>query len=530
MGIRVGRYETLREIASGGMATVHLARALGAGGFERLFAVKMMHAHIAKDPDAVSMFLDEARLAARIRHPNVVATIDVLDEAESGLAIVMEYIEGPSLSMMFRALRKRERLLPVDVSLRILLDSLAGLDAAHELHGADDKPLNLVHRDVSPQNLIVGVDGITRITDFGVARAEARLQSTRSSQLKGKLAYMTPEQIAGMPVDRRCDVYASGVVLWEMLTGRRLFKADNEAQLVAIVAEGVKKSPREMHPGVPMSVDRACMRSLSRKPSERFDSAASFAEAIEEAASSVGLRIASHKTVAKFVKALNAHERPVGLPDAPESRPTMDSEPSFRRYPSNSDLTPVSSPGTASSVTRSTGAISAVDKVGTLPFDMGSGSGIEPSSGATDVVSVMSQPKSSRRGLRLGMGLAIPLAVVAGIVLAVALTPGDDDDAAVAASPDEAAEPAAPAGEVTPATTVAESDSAGEADEESAPDSSATPASEASADAVAEAPPAAPPVARPVPRRSAAPTSKKPPAAQPKTPKPSATAFETTDL
>src|SRR5262245_48253371 len=183
MSLRFGRYETLRAIASGGMATIYLGRALGAGGFERLVAIKVMHPHIADDPDFVAMFLDEARLAARVRHPNVVATIDVqqLEHADGGqgtgtqLFIVMEYIEGPSLQLLQKEARKDSKLMPLGVMLRIFLDALAGLHAAHELVDSDGTSLNFVHRDVSPQNLIVGTDGVTRITDFGVARAESRL-------------------------------------------------------------------------------------------------------------------------------------------------------------------------------------------------------------------------------------------------------------------------------------------------------------------------------------------------------------------
>jgi len=513
MGMQVGRYETLREIASGGMATVHLARALGAGGFERLFAVKTMHAHIAKDPEAVSMFLDEARLAARIRHPNVVATIDVL-EAESGLAIVMEYIEGPSLTMMSKALSKKERTLPVDISLRIQLDALAGLDAAHDLTDVDEQPLNLVHRDVSPQNLLVGVDGITRITDFGVARAEARLQSTRSSQLKGKLAYMAPEQIGGVPVDRRCDVYAAGVVFWEILTGRRLFRADNEAALVSVVASGAKKSPHELHAGVPLAVDRACMRALSLDPRKRFSTASAFAEAIEEAASSTGLRIASHKVVAKFVKALAAHDRPVGLPEAPSSSPSTDSSPALPRYRSSSQYKPVSSPGIAPA-----GDLSLATRIETPASDPFGPAPFEPQTGATNIASVVAHSHPSMRGRRVGMGLAVSIAVVAGIALAVLLTPDEPSDASVAAAPGDLTVPSVPGAEVSPSAEAAGT-------EEAKPGIETAGSSAPSASAAPDVAPSvkAPAAAVPRTRRPSGPRTKTPKKSQP------STVFETTEL
>ncbi|HLM75303.1 MAG TPA: serine/threonine-protein kinase, partial [Polyangiaceae bacterium] len=177
MAVRIGRYEVIRAIASGGMATVHLARTVGEGGFERLVAIKVMHPHIATDPAFVAMFLDEARLAARIRHPNVVATHDV-QKSPAGVFLVMDYIDGPSLHHVLRSLHERDRVLPLDITLRIIGDALAGLHAAHELCGDNGEPLNLVHRDISPDNILVGNDGLARITDFGVARAESRISTT----------------------------------------------------------------------------------------------------------------------------------------------------------------------------------------------------------------------------------------------------------------------------------------------------------------------------------------------------------------
>ena len=303
MSMRLGRYETLRAIASGGMGTVYLGRALGAGGFERLVALKVMHPHIATDPDFVAMFFDEARLAASIRHPNVVATIDVNHSAE-GLFLVMEYVEGPSLHVILRALKPEQGILPLNITLRIFLDSLAGLHAAHELLSSDGQPLNLVHRDVSPQNILVGADGITRITDFGIARAESRLSTTRGGQLKGKIAYMAPEQVLSKPIDRRCDLYAAGVVFWEMLTGRRLFQADSDAAMFAKVLEGATISPRGINESIPEAIDEVCMGALRPNPAVRYPTAAAFAEALEAAALSANVAVATPRGVANYVKDL----------------------------------------------------------------------------------------------------------------------------------------------------------------------------------------------------------------------------------
>lgn len=318
--MQFGRYETLRPIASGGMATVHLARALGAGGFERLVAIKAMHPHIEAEPEFVAMFLDEARLAARVRHPNVVATIDV---HEDPLFLVMDYIEGPSLHVVLRELRKRGDLVPIGIALRLFLDLLAGLHAAHDLIGSDGQPLHLVHRDVSPHNVLIGVDGVTRITDFGVARASSRLSTTRGNQVKGKLAYMAPEQIRSQEIDRRVDVYAAGAVLWETLSGRALFRAENDAALISKIVRGATQSPRSVVSSIPPSIDDVCMRALASTPGERFASAADFADALEESARAEGIAVANTRAVATYAKELDLHEAPAQSVSSANLRPSV---------------------------------------------------------------------------------------------------------------------------------------------------------------------------------------------------------------
>ncbi|WP_437501617.1 protein kinase domain-containing protein [Sorangium sp. So ce1099] len=332
MTLHAGRYESLRAIASGGMATVYLGRAVGAGGFERLVALKMMHPHIAAEPEFVAMFLDEARLAARVRHPNVVATFDLVEDP---LFLVMEYIEGPSLHLLLRTCARAKRPVPLGIALRIFLDVLAGLHAAHELTGSDGEPLHLVHRDVSPQNVLVGIDGVARITDFGVARAETRLMSTQGNALKGKLAYMAPEQIRAQQVDRRSDVYSAGVVLWEMLTEERLFKADNDGALIAHILQGPPTGPRGVVPSVPAAIDRICLRALSTDPDDRFPTAAAFAEALEEAAAQTpGLAVSSPRAVEALIKEVGLRGSPDGLgPPSARNGPASGSGPRSVRSP-----------------------------------------------------------------------------------------------------------------------------------------------------------------------------------------------------
>lgn len=299
---RLNRYEVLRRIATGGMATVYLGRVVGAGGFERLVAIKIMLPHLAEDPAFVAMFLDEARLAARIRHANVVAMLDI-NETPSGLMMVMDYIEGVTVREIMGRLRAGEPTIPPAVTLRIVLDALAGLHAAHELAEPDGTPLQIVHRDVSPHNLLVGVDGITRVSDFGIAHAKTRLVSaTKSGEVKGKIGYMAPEQVRSLPVDRRSDIYAMGVVLWELLTGERMFKGDSEVTILYAVLQGVGQSPTELNSAVPLEISGVCMRALSENPEERPPTAAVFAEQIELAAKAAGFLLASAREVADLAK------------------------------------------------------------------------------------------------------------------------------------------------------------------------------------------------------------------------------------
>ncbi len=299
--LRYGRYETLRLIASGGMGSVHVARALGPGGFERLVAIKVMHDHIAADPEFSSMFLDEARLAAKIRHPNVVPTLDV---AEDGQFIVLELVEGASLrDLLLERKKSGAGPIPLPVVVRLILDVLDGLHAAHELTDRGGPLLKLVHRDISPHNILLGSDGVARITDFGIAFAEARLTCTRRGQLKGKMPYMAPEQLEGGAIDRRVDIYAAGCVLWEMLTGKRLFAADNEAALACQVLAGPKCSPREIRPEVPRPIEAACMQALG-KLGARFTTAAAFAEAIDAAAGQAQLSTARPRAVAALIEGI----------------------------------------------------------------------------------------------------------------------------------------------------------------------------------------------------------------------------------
>ena len=278
----VGRYALYDEIASGGMATVHIGRLLGPVGFSRTVAIKRLHPQYAKESEFVSMFLDEARLAARIRHPNVVGTLDVV-ATDGELFLVMEYVEGESLARLMRTSRERDEAIPIPITVAILAGALEGLHAAHEATSDQGEPLELVHRDVSPQNILVGTDGVPRVVDFGVAKAAVRMQSTRNGQLKGKLGYMAPEQVNGV-VTRATDIYAAGVVLWEMLTRRRLHHAENDMQTFANILSAKIDPPSAFAPEVSPELDRVVMQALRSDPEERFFSAREMARSLQHAA------------------------------------------------------------------------------------------------------------------------------------------------------------------------------------------------------------------------------------------------------
>lgn len=278
----VGRYALYGELASGGMATVHLGRLLGPVGFAKTVAVKRLHAHFAKDPEFVSMFLDEARLAARIQHPNVVATLDVVSLAEE-LFLVMEYVQGETLSKILKEMRGRGERPPVRIASSLISGALLGLHAAHEAKSERGRPLGIVHRDVSPQNIMIGVDGVPKVLDFGVAKAAGRVQHTKDGQLKGKLAYMPPEQLRGAAMDRRTDIYAASVVLWEMLAGARLFDGESEAQIFAKVLEGQVEPPSKFNPEVSPALDAAVLKGLVKDPDQRYATARDMAVALEDA-------------------------------------------------------------------------------------------------------------------------------------------------------------------------------------------------------------------------------------------------------
>jgi serine/threonine-protein kinase len=275
---KLGRYELIQRIGEGGMAEVQLALQRGPAGFEKLVVVKLVHGHLATQKTFVDMLLDEARVAALVKHPNVVDIYD-LGEAEGRYFIAMEYLEGEPLLAVLRAGREGKRLDPQSTA-RLIADTAEGLDAAHELRSMGGDPIELVHHDVSLGNIVVLYNGQVKLVDFGVAKATQ--SSSGPQKIQGKFAYMAPEKLKGGAGDRRSDIWSLGVVLWEALTLRRLFKGGNDADTMKQVLEQKIPAPSAVNGDVNTAFDKVVLKALEREPEQRYATAKALAEDLED--------------------------------------------------------------------------------------------------------------------------------------------------------------------------------------------------------------------------------------------------------
>ena len=280
---RIGRYALFEQFAAGGMATVHFGRLDGAGGFSRVVAIKRLLPHLVANREFTDMLLNEARLAARVRHPNVVATLDVV-ASKGDVLLVLDYVEGEALSTLCRAQAKEKReLMPIPIAIGIMQDVLHGLEAIHEATDEKGRPLDLVHRDISPPNVLVGVDGVARVLDFGIAKALQHLDDSVSGRRMGKMGYMSPEQIRSERLTQRSDVFSAGIVLWELLAMRRLFPADQPEERMESILRGEYPRPSSLRGDVGPELDAVVMKALERSPDARFATMREFSEALESA-------------------------------------------------------------------------------------------------------------------------------------------------------------------------------------------------------------------------------------------------------
>lgn len=297
---QIGRYALFEQFATGGMATVHFGRLDGAGGFSRVVAIKRLLPHLVQNEDFTQMLLKEARLAARVRHPNVVPTLDVV-ASKGDVLLVLEYVHGESLSALCRTQAKdKKEHIPVDIAVAVMHGVLQGVQAVHEATDEHGRPLALVHRDISPPNVIVGADGLTRVLDFGIAKALESIEESMPSRVKGKSGYMSPEQIRGVRLTQRSDVFSAGIILWELLATRRLFMGETEMERMQKILDGNYRGPTYYRPDLPAALDAVVMRALERDPEKRYASAHDFAVAIEQAAPGA----ASARKVADWVNEL----------------------------------------------------------------------------------------------------------------------------------------------------------------------------------------------------------------------------------
>jgi serine/threonine-protein kinase len=276
----LGRYRVVDEIGVGGMASVHLGRMDGPGGFQKWVAIKRIHPHLVEDDQFVDMFLDEARIAASINHANVAQVFD-LGKDDNTYWIAMEYLHGEPLREVMRRSEDRGTRISPELAARICSDAAEGLHAAHELRGKNGQLLGLVHRDVTPHNLFLTYDGYTKVVDFGIAKVADRLSSTRAGTLKGKLAYMSPEQVRGAEVDRTTDIFALGVVLWEVTTNQRLFRMDTDLDTLEKVQACIVPPPSTIIPGYPMELEACLMKALAKRKQDRYATAREFSRALQ---------------------------------------------------------------------------------------------------------------------------------------------------------------------------------------------------------------------------------------------------------
>ena len=399
---RLGRYELLAELGSGGMAEVFLARMMGPADFHKWIAIKRVHPHMAKHPQFIDMFLDEARIAASIQHPNVASVFDLGDD-DGEYFLAMEYLHGENLAVVMQRAAEEVGRVPYALATYIIARAAEGLHHSHQTKDRRGRPIDLIHRDVSPQNIFVTYDGQIKLTDFGIAKAAGRLTDTKTGGMKGKSAYMAPEQALGQDIDRRVDIFSLGVVLWELTVGQRLFKAKTEAQSLMRITGGNTPTPSSVLPGYPPALEAIVMRALNRDRLKRYESAGQMGDDLTRLLQSTGDHIGSRE-VSAFMREL-LDDQYMMKEALLHSDPTKETNISDLRAPEEQ------SPVSESRV-----------QVRTIPRS------------ETPIQQAETSPTSSRRWLLLA-ALVVVLAVVGGVFFAARETAPLPSSARIATSP-----------------------------------------------------------------------------------------------
>ncbi len=302
-----GQYVLVRKLAEGGMAEIFLSKLLGADGFERNVVIKRMLSNLSSLPDFVEMFRDEARLAARLSHPNIIQ-IHELGFIDGCYYICMEYLAGEDFSTTLRQAGKKRQYTPMPITLRVLVDAARGLHFAHDFTNEEGQPLHIVHRDISPSNLYVTYQGQVKVLDFGIAKAASRLVQTRTGVVKGKYIYMAPEQAQGKEVDRRSDVFSLGVSLYESLTNVRPFARENDLAVLNALLQGDFMPPASLRRDIPPELEAVVLKAMALRPEDRYATAADFADALEHSLKGK-VPLASHKQLSEYLRAQFGDER-----------------------------------------------------------------------------------------------------------------------------------------------------------------------------------------------------------------------------
>ena len=352
------RYRVTQRLEAGGMAEVFVGESISVQGFKKKVAIKRVLPHLAQNRNFIGMFLDEARLGARLNHANIVSVFDI-GAADDTYFIVMEFIDGCNLKKVIEVLRDSGRHIPLKEAIYLVMEACRGLSYAHELEGDEGEPLNIVHRDISPPNILISKRGEVKVTDFGLAKAHTQLEKTDPGVVKGKFSYLSPEAADGQPVDQRADIFAIGIVLWEMLAGRRLFLGETDYQTVKLVQQANVPSLSRLNPEVDTEFEAVLGRALARNPEERFRTARELGDALANYLFSHQLKVTSYDIAALVKKAVD--EGGASLPASQQSIIDKLIQEELLRFTSIEDLRETPLPGSQPLVPEEVGAEAAPD-------------------------------------------------------------------------------------------------------------------------------------------------------------------------